>query len=111
MWMGPWECKLGAKNDVVAVSENNTATGLQLSKTISINVETGSLRVTQSMKNHTDKELSYCLWDRTLVEGGGYAIIKLNPKSHFKAGWCEGTRNEQSKGGWDYNGDTPTRPK
>jgi hypothetical protein len=110
MWMGPWACKFEL-NGVLAISENDTATGLCLQKRISIDADTGALRVRQSMKNHTDKELSYCLWDRTLVEGGGYAIIKLNPKSRFKAGWCEGTRNEQSKGGWDYDGDTPSAPE
>ncbi|PYI81497.1 MAG: hypothetical protein DME26_19880, partial [Verrucomicrobia bacterium] len=52
----------------------------------------------------SDKEIAYCLWDRTLCKGGGYALFPLNPKSRFKAHW---SIRRQSAGRYSYDGDNP----
>src|SRR5207249_3837844 len=62
--------------------------GLQLTKEIFMDPETGDIALTQRLRNVTTNDVtSYCLWDRTLCKPGGYAFFPLNKKSRFKKGW------------------------
>jgi hypothetical protein len=69
--------------------------------------DTGDLGITQTMKNVSDKEAGFCLWDRTLCRGGGFALILLNKKSRFAAGWSIRT---QVDGRYVYDGTNPHSP-
>jgi hypothetical protein len=69
------------------VSSHDPAVGMIVIKEIRIDAKTGALDVTQIMRNTSEKEQSYCLWDRTLCRGGGYALIPLNPKSRRPGRW------------------------
>lgn len=110
LWMGPWNAaQRGGVGPVVARSVDSAVLGVRLTKRVSIDGN-GVLSVAQAIENVTDKDLNYCLWDRTLCEGGGYSLIPLNPKSRFKAGWCWGTYDAKLPGGWAYNGDNPESP-
>src|SRR5436190_21594273 len=40
---------------------------------------------TTLFRSRGDKDAVYCLWDRTLCAGGGFALLPLNPKSRSRA--------------------------
>ena len=79
--------------------------GLQVHRQVSIDGGTGALSVVSRMKNISAQEQSWCFWDRTLAQGGGFTIIPLNPRSRFKAKWALGRQG--AKRPWDYDGDAP----
>jgi hypothetical protein len=90
-------------------SDPELTVGVQLEKEFVIDPDTGELGITQRMRNIVSNDVSYCLWDRTLAKGGGFAMFPLNSKSRFKAGWAV----RQDKGGADfhYDGDKPNDPR
>jgi hypothetical protein len=82
--------------------------GLRVERQITIDPRDGSLAVVHRMKNVSDRDQSYCFWDRTLTQPRGFALIPLNPKSRFPARWVIGKRNEKKL--WDYDGTNPSHP-
>lgn len=101
-----WVGKYAATVDGAALtlrSAVDPVTRMELVKRIEMDPIDGSLRVLQTMTNRGEKDASYCLWDRTLCAGGGFALIPLNPASRFPAGWCV---MKNSK----YRSDDPSHP-
>ncbi len=88
LWVGPHTASSTKPYTVNTVSESDAATGIQQSKEITLDPKTGFVTIVQKMKNISDKETSFCLWDRTLCIGGGFVIIPLNKKSRFPKGWA-----------------------
>jgi len=88
LWLGPYSARAAAPYAVNLASEPDAVTGIQLEKEIKLDPKTGALTVVQRMMNISDKETRFCLWDRTLCVGGGFAFFPLNRKSRFPAGWC-----------------------
>lgn len=86
LWMGPYTSG-AVPGGVRLVSAHDPAVGMTLSKEIVLDPKTGALDVRQSMKNTGDRERSYCLWDRTLCKGGGFAFFPLHPRSGRPSGW------------------------
>jgi hypothetical protein len=86
LWMGRNSAS-SIPGGVRLVSEHDPAVGMTLMKEIRIDERTGALDVRQLMKNTSDKDQSYCLWDRTLCRGGGFAFFPLNPSSRLPGGW------------------------
>lgn len=108
LWSGKYRWGLLPPRTVALASEPDPVLGLRLEKQVSIDPRDGALDVLQRMKNVSEREQSYCLWDRTLCQGGGFALIPLNPRSRFPARWVIGRR----KGGaWEYNGVAPSHPE
>lgn len=108
LWSGRYRWGLLPPRTITLSSEPDPTLGLRLEKQISIDPRDGALEVVQRMKNVSDREQSYCLWDRTLCKGGGFALVPLNPRSRFPARWVIGRR----KGGaWEYNGVDPAHPE
>ena len=105
LWQGPWTARSPRAFTVYTFSEPEMSVGLQLDKEMVIDPDTGELGVTQRMRNMIQNDVSYCLWDRTLCKGGGFAMFPLNRKSRFKAGWAirQGNRVPEYR----YEGDTP----
>jgi hypothetical protein len=86
LWMGkyvPSPLPGGARVE----SAHDPAVGMTLVKEVRIDSKTGGLDLNQVMKNTSDRDQSYCLWDRTLCRGGGFAFFPLNPKSGRSSGW------------------------
>lgn len=108
LWMGPHRARLAGDFRIAVTSAADAALGVQLDKEIVIDPESGDLGITQQMKNVSDKAIAYCLWDRTLCRGGGFAFFPLNPKSRFKAGW---SIRRQTDGRYVYDGDSPSDPR
>jgi hypothetical protein len=105
LWQGPWTARSPRAFTVYTFSEPEMTVGLQLDKEMVIDPDTGDLGITQRMRNIINNDTSFCLWDRTLCKGGGFAMFPLNRKSRFKAGWAirQGNRVPEYR----YEGDSP----
>jgi len=78
--------------------------GVQLLKEIVIDPETGDLGVSQTITNVSPQKVSFCHWDRTAVQPGGFVIVPLGAKSRFKKKWAM-ERDDNGKA--YYDGDNP----
>ena len=108
IWMWPHRWRTPRENTVGLQSDPDLTVGIQLEKEIVMDPDSGELGVMQRMRNVIDKETSFCLWDRTLCKGGGFAIIPVNRKSRFKAGGS--VRNTVEKK-YSYDGNPPSDPR
>jgi hypothetical protein len=86
LWMGKYGSSSTADGARLE-SAHDSAVGMTLIKDITIDPKSGALDLRQVMRNTSDRERSYCLWDRTLCRGGGFALFPLNPKSGRSSGW------------------------
>ncbi len=104
LWVGLHQWKIHKDFTVRVTSEKDVSVGIQMEKQILIEPGSGDLGITQEMRNISDKEVAYCLWDRTLCKNDGFALFPLNKKSRFKAGWSlRRTVNDK----FIYDGDKP----
>ncbi len=104
LWQGPWPTRAVNAFTVQATSEPDRTLGVQLEKEFTMDPDSGELGLVQKMRNVTANDVTFCLWDRTLCKGGGYALLPLAKKSRFKAGWAI-RRGEAGK--YAYDGDSP----
>ena len=104
LWIGRWGWRVPRPFTVHTFSEPEPALGVQLEKELVIDPDTGDLGVTQRMRNISSNNVSFCLWDRTLCKGGGFALFPLNKKSRFKAGW---SIRQGKAGAYRYEGSKP----
>jgi hypothetical protein len=107
LFVGPYEVTRVADYRVDVRSQPHTGTGIQLEKQILMDPDTGALGLVQTMRNVSENTTRYCLWDRTLCKGGGFAFFRLNKNSRFKAGW---SLRHQKDGKYFYDGDRPSHP-
>jgi hypothetical protein len=105
LWQGPWSWRVPRPFAVHVFSEPEKSVGVQLEKEFVIDPDTGELGITQRMRNIVTNDVSFCLWDRTLCKGGGFAMFPLNRRSRFKAGWS--IRQGQRVPEYRYDGDKP----
>jgi hypothetical protein len=102
LWMGPYAWS-GNGERILMTSQPDLSVGIRIEKEIRLHPKTGDLSLVQTMTNISEGELAYCLWDRTLCKGGGFALVPLRRKSRYKAGWS------LLKDG-AYHGDDPSHP-
>jgi hypothetical protein len=76
----PWNVRM--------MSEPDSVTGVQIDKEVTLEPDTGELGLTQWMKNTSTNQVAYCLWDRTLCQGGGFVLVPLNSNSFYPSGWA-----------------------
>lgn len=109
LWQGPWSWRVPRPFTVQVASDSELSVGVQLEKEFVIDPDTGELGLTQKMRNIISNSVSFCLWDRTLAKGGGFAMFPLNSSSRFKAGWSirQGKRVPEFR----YEGDRPSDPR
>ena len=88
LWVGKYDAAVDGAT-LTLTSAVDPATRIQIAKQVEMDPLDGSLRIVQSMANRGDKDAVYCLWDRTLCAGGGFALLPLNAKSRFPAGWSQ----------------------
>lgn len=105
LWRGRYSWHVPGPFSVRLTSKVDPATGMQMEKDFVIDPDNGDLGITTRMINASDRETSYCQWDRTLCLGGGFAVIPLNRKSHFLNRWAlrVGERGKD----WRYDGGSP----
>lgn len=92
LWLGPYQWLAKRDFTLSVTSEPDAGTGVQLGREIVINPEDGALGIDSWMKNISDKEISFALWDRTMCKPGGYVLVPLNRKSRFPARWRNRSR-------------------
>lgn len=86
-------------------SEPHEKTGVQLSREVVLDPLSGELGVLQQIKNISTNDVSYCVWDRTLCQGGGFALLPLpKAKSRFPAKWAI---RREADGKYFYDGVNP----
>ena len=89
-------------------SETDKNLGMAIDKQILMAPDTGELGIVQRMRNESASTKSYCLWDRTLCKGGGFAFFPLNKHSKFKSGWSVRARIENK---YVYDSESPSLPQ
>lgn len=87
LWFGPWQAKITGPRAARMTSVADKATGLQVTRDFVLDEHSGHLRVTQTVKNLSDKTVDYCHWSRTLAVGNGICLVPVNPKSRFPKGY------------------------
>jgi hypothetical protein len=130
LWLGGYQCDVGSsgrglpahlqlfqgrnewkfKGDFAAhlSSPPDRDLGIVIEKDFLLAPDTGDLGVVQRIRNISDREVSYCLWDRTLCKGGGFVFFPLNPKSRFKTGWSQ---RHETNGKTCYDGQHTNMPQ
>ena len=111
LWQG-WHEWVARRNAVKTTSPTDPLLGAQLEKEFFVAPDNGDVGLTQRLINTGPKDITFCLWDRTLCVGGGFALVPLNKKSRFKNGWSLYIKGEAGKGdGKDhYDGNQPAPP-
>jgi len=105
LWVGQHTGSIVRDYTVRVTSPPDPVTGVQLEKEITLDPDTGELGITQRIRNLTvDREVSFCLWDRTMCNGGGFAFFPLAKPSRFRAGWSLKTMLGTTA---PYDGDKP----
>jgi hypothetical protein len=87
LWVG--KTSVASEGPIVTLKSGvDPVTRIEITKQVEMDPLDGSLRLMQSMANRGEKEAVYCLWDRTLCSGGGFALFPLHPSSRLPSGWC-----------------------
>ena len=108
LFSGPHHWRPQGDFSIRTHSEMDRYLGVRIEKDLVLDPESGDLGLTQRMVNDSAHTVSYCLWDRTLCKGGGFAFFPLNKKSRFKSGWSIRVKaGEQLM----YEGNQPYSPK
>ncbi len=101
--LGPWRWQTPRPHTVVLESAADSMLGLQMAKKIMIDPDSGEVGLEQRVMNVAKAPVNCCLWDRTLCKGEGYALVPLNKRSLFKAGWSLARRDAAGKSVYDAN--------
>jgi hypothetical protein len=109
LWQGPWSARVPRASTAYAFSQPEIALALQLEKEFVIDPDSGDLGITQRMRNILTNDVSFCLWDRTLCKGGGFAMFPLSSRSRFKQGWS--IRQGKAVPEYRYETDKPADPR
>lgn len=105
LWLGAYRYEMPRHHALKLTSPPDRNLGVQLEKEIVFDPESGELGLTQTIKNIADQRISFCLWDRTLCPGGGFAFFPLKTHSRFKAGW---SLRRTAQGQQVYDGARPS---
>ena len=108
LWQGRHTWTSPADWHVQVTSGKDPKTGLEIRKSIRLDPETGALHLMQWVDNKAPADITLCLRDRTLCQGGGFVFFPLNPKSRFPAGW---SLRRKAGDRVTYDGATPFSPK
>ncbi len=108
LWQGRHTWTSPAEWHVRTSSGRDPATGLDISKSIRLDPETGALHFTHWVDNKRPQDIAVCLRERTMCKAGGYIFFPVNKQSRFAAGWAM-RRQKGEEVTWD--GATPFSPK
>jgi len=107
LWQGLHTWKSPGEWTVLVASGKDSVLGVEVSKSIRLDPETGALHFLQWLENKSAQDQTLCLRDRTLCKGGGFVLLPLNKKSRFSAGW---SLRRKTAAGFSYDGATPFSP-
>ena len=83
LWLGNWIALIKDDQSVEMTSIMDHETGIQLTRTVSLDEHFAKLKFTQSILNISETPKQYFHWSRTLCTGGGIAIAPVNPDSRY----------------------------
>jgi hypothetical protein len=89
LWVGAWTASVGDDGTARLVSEVDPATGVQLTREFALAQDSTRLTCTQTIENLGAETHELCHWSRTLVTGGGIAIVPLTEPSRFPHGYVQ----------------------
>ena len=107
LWQGMHAWKSPGEWTVLVASGKDSVLGVDVSKNIRLDPETGTLHFTQWLENKLARDMTLCLRDRTLCKSGGFVLLPMNKKSRFSAGW---SLRRKTPTGFNYDGATPFSP-
>ncbi len=107
LWSGPYTAEPLGPLSVRLTSPADEATDVQLIKVVELAPSGAGVTLRTTMKNVGQKEIAYCLWDRTMTSAT-YGFFELNPQSRFPARW---SMRHGSPGTYTYDGKTPDSPR
>jgi len=109
LWSEPYEAvaNLTGPGSVHLTSKKDDATGMQMIKEVALDPTGAGVTVRSTMKNVGEKDVAYCLWDRTMTTAQ-YGFFELNPKSRFPAKWSIRLGENRS---YSYDGKSPSSPR
>jgi hypothetical protein len=87
IWLGNWIAHIQDDQSVEMTSMMDHETGIQLTRTISLEEHFAKLKFTQSILNISETPKHYSHWSRTLCTGGGIAIAPVNFQSRYPNGY------------------------
>jgi hypothetical protein len=87
LWMGNWIAVIQEDQSVEMTSMMDHETGVQLTRTVSLDEHFAKLKFTQSILNISETPKQYFHWSRTLCTGGGIALAPVNLNSRFPNGY------------------------
>ncbi len=87
LWLGNWIAQIQNDGTVEMTSMMDHETGIQLTRTISLEEHFAKLKFTQSILNISETPKQYAHWSRTLCKGGGIAIAPVNKHSRYPNGY------------------------
>lgn len=108
LWQGRHTWESPGEWTVLVASGKDSVLGVEVSKNIRLDPETGTLHFRQWLENKFARDVTFCLRDRTLCKGGGFVLLPLNKKSRFSAGW---SLRRKAGTGFSYDGATPFSPQ
>ena len=88
-WQGPYQICIINDYSVIVTSEPSKESGIQLSRQYSLDEYGSRLKITQTMKNISDKEVKYCHWSRTLLPAGGVYLTQMVKTSKYPKGFAQ----------------------
>jgi hypothetical protein len=104
LWLGPWTGAAPRDFVIRVTSQPESALGVVMEKEFTMEPDTGEVGVVQRLRNTAGNDVSFCLWDRTLCVGGGFALLPVSRKSAFKARW---SIRRGKAGEYRYDGTRP----
>jgi hypothetical protein len=87
LWHGPWTVEVLSGERVRLTSERDPVTGLRLVRDFVLAADSTQLTCTQTIHNESEVTHEVCHWGRTLVTGGGIAVVPLSSPSRFPQGY------------------------
>jgi hypothetical protein len=102
LWFGDWEAMPTGTRTARLVSVEDEATGVQLLRDVEL-AESGShLRLTQTIRNVSDRTVDTCHWSRTFAHGHGIVVMPVAEPSRFPRQYVM-----YGPGGIDFRPDDP----
>ncbi len=87
LFMGKWTGKITGPRQAEMISQEDTATGVQLIRRFKLAENGSKLECTQIIRNWSKEVKTYCHWSRTFVKGGGISLTPLHLKSRYPKGY------------------------
>lgn len=87
LWLGAWSAEVTEGGGARLTSDVDPATGLRLVRDFALADDSSRLTCAQTIRNESGTTIDVCHWGRTLVPGGGVALVPLTEPSRFPNGY------------------------